>query len=199
MKRKLLLSFLLSMSMTGFAITKIVNTVGDTFSPPDTSITPSDSVQFNIGSGHDVAEVDFATYQANGTTANGGFFFNFGTTTGIVNGSQLSLGTHYFVCQAHAFMGMKGTITVTALGVNDFQLAKSFSVFPNPTIDFINVKANGDLNNLPYTLIDQNGRVVCEGKLEDVSNSIDVRQLSAGIYFLQVGDDKRQIFKLMKK
>jgi hypothetical protein len=66
--------------------------------------------------------VSQATWNANGTTPlPGGFSVPFGG--GMVLPSQLGIGTHYYVCQAHVSFGMKGKIIVTGSSVQkEFQM-----------------------------------------------------------------------------
>ena len=40
--------------------------------------------------------------------------------------------------------------------------------------------------NQPYTIIDNLGRVVLNGKLNEIETTINVEQLSEGIYYLKV-------------
>ena len=80
--------------------------VGNTFSPDTLTITIGDTISFNIGSTHNAVEVSNSTWIANGTTSNGGFNIPFGGGTFISTTAQ----THYYVCQPHVTMGMKGVI-----------------------------------------------------------------------------------------
>lgn len=109
--RKLYLLFLgVLLSTAVMAATTVVTNSGTTFTPANITITQGDTVQFNIGGSHNVVEVSQATYNANGTTSNGGFTLPFGG--GQLTG--LTAGTYYYVCTPHASLGMKGTITVSA-------------------------------------------------------------------------------------
>ncbi len=92
-----------------FATTDTIRTSGFSFAPDTVTIKLGDTIRFTLASIHNAAEVSQSTWNANGNTSNGGFVTQFGADTVIV---LQTLGTHYFVCQAHAFMGMKGEITV---------------------------------------------------------------------------------------
>lgn len=59
-------------------------------------------------------------------------------------------------------------------------------LYPNPAINILNIKADFKIVNQPYTIIDGLGRVVLNGKLNDVENTINVEQLSKGIYYLKI-------------
>jgi surface protein len=65
----------------------------------------------------------------------------------------------------------------------------SLKLYPNPVLSILNVKVNSNLINQPYTIIDSLGRVVLNGKLNDVDTVINLEQLSKGIYYLKVSDN----------
>ncbi|MBK5284649.1 MAG: hypothetical protein JJE25_04550, partial [Bacteroidia bacterium] len=84
---------------------------GFTFSPSTVTINLGDSVNFAIASAHNAAEVSQTTWNTNGNTQlPGGFSTPFGG--GLVLPANLTVGTHWYVCQAHASSGMKGIIIV---------------------------------------------------------------------------------------
>ena len=142
----------------------IIDNSGNSFSPATTTISVGDTVVFTIDGSHNGVEVSMATWNANGTSPLAGGFsvgFGGGTVTGLI------AGTHYFVCQPHASIGMKGRIIVTPLtGIED-EIAiapRSFRLeqnYPNPfnpstTIAF-------SLARMSYTEVavyDASGRLV---------------------------------------
>lgn len=62
----------------------------------------------------------------------------------------------------------------------------SINLYPNPVINILNIKTNENLINQTFTIIDSLGRVVLCGKLNEVDASINVEQLSKGIYYLKI-------------
>ncbi|MBG42475.1 MAG: hypothetical protein CL530_00735 [Aequorivita sp.] len=70
----------------------------------------------------------------------------------------------------------------TALGLNVFD-SLSFKVFPNPTNNMLNIQSKTPIENVK--IYSPQGTLVNEY----TSNSIDVSQLSAGIYFVEVTFD----------
>jgi hypothetical protein len=60
----------------------------------------------------------------------------------------------------------------------------SLILSPNPVVNILNIRSNDDLKNQPYTIIDSLGRDVLYGKLNEVESTINVEQLSKGIYYL---------------
>ncbi len=81
----------------------------------------------------------------------------------------------------------------TVLSTNNFELSQ-IRLYPNPALNVLNVNINPDLINQPYSIIDGLGRVVLNGKLNDVENTINVEQLSKGIYYLKLSNNKSSKF-----
>ncbi len=59
-------------------------------------------------------------------------------------------------------------------------------LYPNPVLNILNVNIESNLINEPYNIFDCLGRVVINGKFNDVDTTINVEQLSKGIYYLKV-------------
>jgi surface protein len=84
------------------------------------------------------------------------------------------------------------TITDAGLAINCSDLAteafdkSSVSLYPNPTSSLLNTMIEPSIVNQPYTIIDNLGRVVLNGKLNEIETTINVEQLSEGIYYLKV-------------
>ena len=74
-----------------------------------------------------------------------------------------------------------------------------YSIFPNPVRDFLTIKTANTAYGSTYVITDQLGRQILTGKLTNETTSIDIRQLTAGIYFFQAGQQNRQMVKLIKK
>ncbi|MBM3419453.1 MAG: T9SS type A sorting domain-containing protein, partial [Bacteroidetes bacterium] len=85
------------------------------------------------------------------------------------------------------------------VGINETSQDKLFSVFPNPAQSVINVKADGKLIGSVYSIYDNTGRVVLSGKLIAESTTIELGNLSGGIYMFSVGENMKQSFKVIKE
>ena len=64
--------------------------------------------------------------------------------------------------------------------------SSNLKLYPNPVVSILNVKTDFNLINQPYSIIDGLGRVVLNGKLNEVDTAINVEQLSKGIYYLKI-------------
>lgn len=93
-----------------FAGNQTITSAGLTFTPASLTITQGDTVTWAVGATHPVLEVSMATYNANGSTGNGGFSIPSGNGFQVFN----TPGTYYYICTNHIGAGMKGTITVNA-------------------------------------------------------------------------------------
>ena len=85
------------------------------------------------------------------------------------------------------------------VGIDETNQGNLFSVFPNPAQSIINVKADSKLIGEVYTIYDNTGRVVLSGKLNAESTTIELGNLSGGIYMFSVGENMKQSFKVIKE
>jgi len=67
-------------------------------------------------------------------------------------------------------------------------------LYPNPVLSVLNIKTDYNLINQPFTIIDGLGRVVLNGKINEVESTINVEQLSKGIYYLKISDKNASKF-----
>jgi hypothetical protein len=73
------------------------------------------------------------------------------------------------------------------------------TIYPNPASDVITIKANTGISGIAYSITDQTGKMMLKGKLNDESTAVDITQLSKGIYFLNIGEQSQQTFKIIKQ
>jgi hypothetical protein len=69
----------------------------------------------------------------------------------------------------------------------------SFSVYPNPTNDVLNIQFIGDIPNSNFIIVDLQGRVVLEGTLFTPNSIIDLNDIEAGSYYLKLGVSNKKI------
>ena len=75
---------------------------------------------------------------------------------------------------------------------------KLVTVYPNPAQNQLHVKTGIELMNASYSIIDNTGRTVLTGQLTSESTVIELSGLSIGTYFLNVGDQLKESFKVLK-
>jgi hypothetical protein len=99
--------------------------------------------------------------------------------------------------------GCDSTITLDLsldfTGIEDNSQSALFSVFPNPAQSLINIKVDSKLIGSVYTIYDNTGRAVLSGKLNSKDTTIELNNLSGGIYMLSVGENMKQTFKVIKE
>ena len=79
----------------------------------------------------------------------------------------------------------------SSLGVNELD-SNSFSIYPNPVSTTLTVQGTANIESIE--IVDVNGKKLISTK---GVNTVDVSQLSAGIYFLKV--NKNKAIKFIKK
>jgi Secretion system C-terminal sorting domain len=75
-------------------------------------------------------------------------------------------------------------------------------IYPNPSTDILYLEVENKKNeNLFYQLYDISGNCIKENKISADRNEIEMKNLSASIYFLKVFVDQKEIkrFKIIKK
>jgi hypothetical protein len=87
----------------------------------------------------------------------------------------------------------------TSVGINETINDKLFTIYPNPTQSTVNLKADGKLIGAVYTIYDNPGNVVLSGTINAENTSVDLGNLSAGIYLFSVGENVKQTFKVIKE
>lgn len=86
-----------------------------------------------------------------------------------------------------------------SVGVQENQLNNgNFSIYPNPANDIIHINSATSLTNQSYSIVNTLGQTVLNGKLENEHSTINVQTLQSGIYFLQIGGEQKQSYKIIK-
>lgn len=76
-----------------------------------------------------------------------------------------------------------------------------FSVYPNPTLNFVNLKTSElSSGNIRYAVIDESGKQVMSDLVKETITHIPLHTLSSGIYFVKVWNEKQELqsFKIFK-
>ena len=84
-------------------------------------------------------------------------------------------------------------LTLNTLSVNDLNLIKNVSLYPNPSSEFIRISG---LNKIEiYKIYDVLGAEVLKGEISE-NKKIDIKNLRQGVYFLKF--EKGNTFKFVK-
>lgn len=84
------------------------------------------------------------------------------------------------------------------VGINEFSKDNLFSVFPNPAQSVINIKADSRLIGSTYSILDNTGRTVLQGKIVSENTTIELSNLSSGVYLFGIGAISKQTFRVIK-
>ena len=90
------------------------------------------------------------------------------------------------------------TIQVGPTGIEE-NTVSNFQFYPNPTINQINIKVGNELLGSVYTIYDNTGKSVLNGKIIIENTLVELGDLSKGQYFLRVGENSKQTFKVIKE
>jgi plastocyanin len=180
-----------------FAIAHAISCYGQTnhdllasdflFSPDTLYIQPGDTVNVTISGYHSATEIDSIDWVNNTDNHNGGFDIGFGSNSTIDWFVLNNIGTHYYICEPHAAMGMKGVIIVdNAQNIQNHFDPNNFS---------ISQSSDGQIN-LSYSdanqidIFDMTGKLVYTGSLELSSGNQNIAcNLSKGAYIFRFSKD----------
>lgn len=88
------------------------------------------------------------------------------------------------------------TITLDALGVDDFSNNDHFSIYPNPSTDYITIQFSS-LENETLQIYNSLGQLVKETIVAN-NDRVDVSQLASGIYIIRVQQNAPKVLKFIK-
>lgn len=78
-------------------------------------------------------------------------------------------------------------------GINNFNSEAAFSIYPNPATNLINIISENA--NEIVTISDISGKIVYSEKTSDKQSSINISQLSAGMYIIRIGSKTAKFVK----
>lgn len=112
----------------------------------------------------------------------------FSTGLGNIQQSEMVSGGPYYGNSYSLVYFKKGDIRV---GLPDILLntrheiaKKTVELFPNPARKFLHIQASDELVNSMYYVLDFSGQMILSGKIHELLTTIDVQNLSEGIYTL---------------
>lgn len=82
-------------------------------------------------------------------------------------------------------------VNITACGLVTSIQSKNYIgtiIYPNPSTDFIHIQFEQEMKNSIFSILDLNGRVVKTVKFEGKEINMDLKNISSGIYIIQVSN-----------
>lgn len=119
----------------------------------------------------------------------------------ITTSSSVSIGEIVInpVNQNQSSSGLIGILSQVnqQLEVPQFELSESVVVYPNPTESSIFFKSKESLSNQKVAVYNTNGQLIAEKTIQ-IDNSVDLSNLSSGIYLIQLSAEPKKSFKIIK-
>jgi hypothetical protein len=73
---------------------------------------------------------------------------------------------------------------------NSNKLESQIQLYPNPAKDYIQVIFEGEISSLKYMILDMQGKLKLQGTLISGQQSISIKNLAEGLYFVQLSTGK---------
>ena len=166
-------------------------------------VTINSNPSVSAAASSSVVCVDDADVSLIGTPI-GGVWSGPGVNGLLLNPTAAGVGLQSAVYSYTDVNGCEGMDSVSiqvnaCVGINEISNGNLFSVYPNPATNEINVKADASLLGAVYNVFDNAGKVVLTGKIIFENTIIELGNLSSGVYMLNIGDNLKQTFKVIKE
>lgn len=179
---------------SAYATSYTIDISGISYTPSTLNVVVGDEITIQASGNHPLAEVSESTWDANGSTP---MPSGFGVQTSSYTFTASTVGTIYYVCQAHVSGGMKGLINVSvATGIIDATSSTGLRVYPSiVTNGAFNVAADSDvLKGATVELFSTNGQLVKSYLLESESAVLKA-DVATGTYTAVVLKDNEAILR----
>lgn len=149
----------------------------------------------------DAGELVYSKATSTATTASGSFTVPTTATVGTTrmrvsmkyNGIPTSCETLSYGQVEDYSVNILAAAAISTLAENNSNDALTIvSLYPNPTRDILNIETNS-ATKFNYSVINYLGQVVKSGSIEN--NSLNVSNLNAGVYILQINDGQKSVTK----
>ena len=111
----------------------------------------------------------------------------------------IRIGIQCLSADRYMFMVDDFKVTSSNLSTNDF-ISSKFSTYPNPASDVVTISSSNNTLFNEITITDLNGRIVKNNKVNNVSETVlNVSDLNAGIYFLNITSNAGKVLKKFLK
>ena len=90
-------------------------------------------------------------------------------------------------------------MTINKASIIEIPNNEAFCIYPNPASDILHILTNSNHIGAIYAIKSISGQKILGGKIEREDTIINIRELLDGIYFIHLGSDIRQSFKIIKQ
>jgi hypothetical protein len=188
------------------AVLTVLCNISVTTQPINQSVNISNNAQFTTASSDPLSTYQWQSDNGFGfqNISNAGQYSGTTNDTLTIANTTLSNNNQAFRCiissGSCSDTSAVAVLTVTNnVGINEVSQSNLFSVYPNPANSQINVKADAKLLGSIYTVYDNTGKLVLSGKIISENTTIELGNLSGGIYLFSVGENLKQTFIVTKE
>jgi hypothetical protein len=125
------------------------------------------------------------------------------TATLTINNISISNDNQTFRCIAGTGLCSDtsdvATLSLSPVSVTELMLFKNITIYPNPATRQVTIIADAKLSGTVFTVYNYTGKSVIEGKINAENTVIDLENLSEGIYLINIGENIKQTFKVIKQ
>jgi alpha-tubulin suppressor-like RCC1 family protein len=107
---------------------------------------------------------------------------------------QLGIGTNFNSNIPVQIMGLCQNVT----NINEEKEDILIEFFPNPSNSLIQIQTNSTFINSEYLIVNQLGQVLLSGEITTKNTSVDISELSKGVYFFKLKKGTKKNFKIVK-
>ena len=90
-------------------------------------------------------------------------------------------------------------VPISFVGLSEQQNSPRFKIYPNPATEVLTIQVTDLINGASFKIVDQNGKIIKFGKLNIGETKINIEEFTNGLYFLKIGENDTQSFKVVKK
>jgi len=96
---------------------------------------------------------------------------------------------------------MIDTVNNNILSVSNFDVEESFSMYPNPAKDILNIRFKNSVNDINVSIYDSLGKLVYnkETRLINSKCVLNVSNLNSGLYFISINSKGKTLTKKLIK
>jgi len=128
-----------------------------------------------------------------------------GVNTATLTVSNLSISNDNQIFRCIAGTGLcsdtsdVATLFLSPVSVEELRLLQNITIYPNPATSQVTIIADAKLSGTVFTVYNYIGKSVIEGKINAENTVIDLENLSEGIYLINIGENIKQTFKVIKQ
>jgi hypothetical protein len=114
--------------------------------------------------------------------------------------TSLSPGTYFFTLTDDNGCEFSDSVVIQDMSdINTEQVVDQFSLFPNPVSEILYISSENS-NIIQIGVFDTQGRLIEKSVFDQNEISMDVSELSTGIYFFELDDgEQKRIFRIIKE